>query len=73
MKSILEFNLPEEKEEFEAATKALLYKEKIDSLYDKVFRPYLKYDKEINGTKLTKEESNIIYRIWQEVREHFEE
>lgn len=49
MKTILEFDLPEEREELEAALKGSLYKARIDTLYTDVFRPHLKYDKSIIG------------------------
>jgi hypothetical protein len=73
MKAILEFNLPEEREEFEASSKGLSSKVKIDSIYDEVFRPYLKYGKEISNKELTEDEYHIIYTIWEEVRDHFQE
>lgn len=43
MKAILEFNLPEEREEFELAQKGLAYKHQLDEVWDKVFRPRHKH------------------------------
>lgn len=74
MKAKLEFNLPEDLEEFEAATKGSLYKMKIDTLYDEVFRPHIKYDKKLfDDHDLTDEELDIVERIWKKVSEHLEE
>lgn len=75
MKAVLEFNLPDEREEFEAASKGLSSKAKIDTLYDMVFRPYLKYGKAIDSSseELSEDEYHVIYTVWQEVQEHFSE
>lgn len=74
MKAILEFNLPEDREEFENATKGSIYKMKINTLYDGVFRPHIKYDKKLfDDHDLTDEEFDIIERIWKKVSEHLEE
>lgn len=75
MKAVLEFSLPDEQESFEAASKGLINKAKIDTLYDIVFRPYLKYGKAIDLSyeELSEDEYHVIYTIWQEVQEHFSE
>jgi hypothetical protein len=43
MKGILEFNLPEEREEFETAVKAGKYSAAIDEIGNEVFRPARKH------------------------------
>ena len=79
MKSILEFDLPEEREELEAALKGSLYKARIDTLYDEVFRPHMKYNKPIlakdesSMQELTDEQLEIIEQIWENVFKHFED
>jgi TRAP-type C4-dicarboxylate transport system substrate-binding protein len=78
MKASLEFNLPEEREELDAALKGSLYKARIDELYDQVFRPHLKYDKPIIGAdpkwqELSEEQRSVIEALWKKVAEHFED
>lgn len=79
MKTTISFNLPEEREELDAALNGSKYKVRIDALYDDVFRPHLKYCKPIlveDETKmqvLTDEQSEVIYAIWKKVAEHFED
>jgi hypothetical protein len=78
MKASLEFNLPEDKEELDAALKGSLYKARIDELYDQVFRPHIKYDKPIIGAdpkwqELTEEQLLVIETLWKKVAEHFED
>lgn len=72
MKAILEFNLPEDREEFEAAVKGLDNKTKIDTLYDEVFRPHLKYGKGLSGEELTEDEEKTLRAIWDEIVNHLE-
>lgn len=51
MKAILEFNLPEEREEHTEALNGWKYKLQLDEVWDKVFRPAYKHgylDDEIN-------------------------
>lgn len=43
MKAILEFNLPEERGEFELAQKGDVYKYALDEVWDRVFRPFYKH------------------------------
>jgi hypothetical protein len=78
MKSTLHFDLPEEKEELQAALKGSLYKARIDELYDKVFRPHIKYGKPIIGAdpkwqELSEEQLLVIEVLWKKVAEHFED
>lgn len=75
MKTILEFDLPEEREELEAALKGSLYKARIDTFYTDVFRPHLKYDKPIIGTdsELSEDQFLVIEALWKKVAEHFED
>jgi hypothetical protein len=78
MKASLEFNLPEDREELDAALKGSLYKARIDELYDQVFRPHLKYDKPIIGAdpkwqELSEEQRSVIEALWKKVAEHFED
>jgi hypothetical protein len=79
MKSTLEFNLPEEKEELQAALNGSLYKDRIDELYDRVFRPHFKYDKPLmpkdegGMQELTDEQVAVLEQVWENVRQHFED
>jgi hypothetical protein len=79
MKTTLEFDLPEEKEELQAALNGSLYKARIDELYDRVFRPHIKYDKpiltkdETSMQELTDEQLAVIQQLWKNVAEHFED
>jgi len=72
MKAILEFNLPEEKEDHLDAINGPKYKDKIDSLYYQVFRPHLKYDKPIIGEELFDYQLEVVEALWKRVNEHFE-
>lgn len=79
MKSTISFNLPEEREELNDALNGGKYKARIDTLYDEVFRPHIKYNKYIiEGTdnkwqELTEEQYLVIEAIWKKVAEHFED
>lgn len=78
MKTILEFDLPEEREELQAALKGSLYKTRIETLYNDVFRPHLKYDKPIIGAdpkwqELSDEQREVIEVLWKKVAEHLED
>lgn len=73
MKATLEFNLPEDKEEMENAIKGGFNKMKIDTLYDEVFRPHIKYGTPITDGDLTDEQLTIIESIWEKVFNHFED
>ncbi len=79
MKSILEFDLPEEKDELKDALNGSVYKARIDTLYDEVFRPHMKYNKPIlakdesSMQELTDDQLEIIEQIWENVFKHFED
>lgn len=78
MKTILEFDLPEEKDQLENAINGSLYKARIDTLYTDVFRPHLKYDKPIIGAdpkwqELSDEQREVIEALWKKVAEHLED
>jgi hypothetical protein len=75
VKTILEFDLPEDREELDAVLKGSLYKVRIDELYAQVFRVYLKYNKPIIGTdsELSEEQREVIEALWKKVAEHFED
>jgi hypothetical protein len=69
----LEFNLPEEKEEFLAAQNGMKYKCQIDELYDRVFRPHIKYEKQLTPNVDRSDELEVTQAIWDKVKEHFED
>lgn len=79
MKTTISFNLPEEREELNDALNGGKYKARIDTLYDKVFRPHMKYNKPIlakdesSMQELTDEQLEIIEQIWENVFKHFED
>jgi hypothetical protein len=72
MKSTLHFNLPDERYEFHVAVNGRKYKDSIDSLYDQVFRPIIKYEKPIIGDELKGSHLEVVEAIWQMVNEHFQ-
>ena len=55
MKSMLKFNLPEEREEFDAAINGGKYKGMLDDIHN-VFRTYRKY----KSDELTEDQNKII-------------
>ena len=79
MKSTIEFNLPEERDELNDALNGGKYKACIDMLYDEVFRPHMKYNKPIlakdesSMQELTDEQLEIIEQMWENVFKHFED
>lgn len=79
MKSTLEFDLPEEKDELKDALNGGVYKARIDTLYDEVFRPHMKYNTpllakdESSMQELTDEQLEVIEQIWENVFKHFED
>jgi hypothetical protein len=79
MKSTIEFNLPEEREELNDALNGSRYKSRINTLYDEVFRPHLKYGKpliaksELEMEELTQEQLAIIQQVWDNVFNHLED
>lgn len=79
MKTTLEFDLPEERDQLENAINGSLYKARIETLYTDVFRPHLKYNKYIieevdnKWQELTEEQFLVIEALWKKVAEHFED
>lgn len=85
MKSTIEFNLPEEREELNDALNGSRYKSRIDTLYDRVFRPHIKYGKPLvcksemekltqnEVEELTQEQLATIELVWYNVFNHFED
>jgi hypothetical protein len=72
MKTLIEFNLPEEREELDAALSGSRNKMLIETLYSEVFRPHFKYDKPIIGKEITLEQFEILEVLWKNIAEHFE-
>ena len=73
MKTTISFNLPDEREELEDALNGSKYKARIDTLYDEVFRPHLKYGNPIIGNELNGDQEQVIVELWKKVAEHFED
>lgn len=75
MKSTIVFNLPEDREELNDALNGSKYKSRIDTLYDRVFRPHLKHEKPImeEGSVLSPEEYDVIHELWKKTLQHFED
>jgi len=79
MKTTISFNLPEEREELNDALNGSKYKARIDTLYEEVFRPHMKYSKPIiakdesSMQELTDDQLEIIKQIWENVFKHFED
>ena len=71
-KATLEFNLPEERDDHVNALYGSLYKVKIDTIYDEVFRPVFKYDQPVNGKVLSGPERELLEQVWELVYEHFD-
>ena len=71
-KATLEFNLPEERDDHVNALYGSLYKMKIDTLYDEVFRPVFKYGQPINGKVLTGPERELLEHVWELIYENFD-
>lgn len=79
MKTTISFTLPEEREDLEYALNGSKYKVRIDTLYNDVFRPHLKYGNPILGENefkmkdLSDEQREVIEALWKKVAEHFED
>ena len=71
MKAIIEFDLPEEREEHLNALNGSKYKDKIDMMYDVVFRPHLKYEKPIIKDQLTAEHEEVARALLVKLIDHF--
>jgi hypothetical protein len=67
MKAILEFNLPEDEEDFRLATKASRMKYALDDIYNKVFRPRCKYG--LSEQELAMDRGELVEKIKCEVME----
>ena len=63
MKAILEFNLPEDKEEFDAASKGMDWA-LIAYEIDELLRKKLKYEKLLPNTRETLEELRETFNTW---------
>lgn len=64
MKAILEFKLPEEKQDFEYASRGAEYMHTIDEIWNEVFRPHYKHgykDKELQ--KLMEDNWDVASKI----------
>jgi hypothetical protein len=72
LKAIIEFNLPEDREDFEAAIAGGKSKMLIDTLYDDVFRVMIKYST-FEGEELDDKSYKLVEDIWQKVYAHFYE
>lgn len=78
-KVILEFNLPEEREAFEDATKGSEYKWALEEVWDKVFRPRHKHGygrKDIDDLMEDERVSKVVdflEEIYHEARRKYEE
>jgi len=73
MKAILEFNLPEEKEDHLDALNGSRYKCQIDTLYNEVFRPHIKYGQPLTPNVDKEIEYEVLSAIWKQVNRHFED
>lgn len=71
-KAILEFNLPEEREDHVNALYGSVNKMKIDTIYDEVFRPIFKYNQPVHGKVLSDSEIELLQKIWEMLCEHFD-
>jgi hypothetical protein len=72
VKAILEFNLPEERDDHINALYGSVYKMKIDTIYDEVFRPIFKYDPLVKGKVLSVSERELLEQVWELLYEHFD-
>lgn len=77
MKSILEFNLPKEKDELNDALNATKYKAQTETWYTDVFRTHLKHDTPINlkgkDYILTQKDRDLLQYFIVKLVEHFDE
>jgi hypothetical protein len=71
LKAIIEFDLPEEREEHDNALNGSKYKDKIDMMYDVVFRPHLKHQKPIIKDQLTLEHEEVMRALLTKLVDHF--
>ena len=75
MKATLEFNLPEENEEFELAKNAVKYSIVLDEVDERLFRQPLKYDNVPPALKKAIAENyldmRVVCRVLEALREDF--
>lgn len=71
LKAIIEFDLPEEREEHINALNGSKYKDKIDMMYDVVFRPHFKHQKPIIKDELTFEHEEVAHALLTKLLDHF--
>lgn len=66
MKAILEFQLPEEKQDHETALNGWRYQYKLDEVWNQVFRPAFKHgyaDEELNKLSQSKTGQKLIEKL----------
>lgn len=76
MKAILEFTLPEEREEFITAQKGVDYKIALDEMWSKVFRPAFKHgysDEELNKLLENEDCFKVLEKLAELYREVLDE
>lgn len=77
MKATLEFNLPEEREEFETAQQAWKYKAALEEMWERIFRPRHKHGYGIENldsfnSKQFDLAMNDLEKIYHEIVEDYE-
>ena len=72
MKATLEFNLPEERDDHINALYGSVYKMKIETIYNEVFRPIFKYNQPVKGKVLSDSEKDLLKHVWELLYEHFD-
>ena len=72
MKATLEFNLPEERDDHINSLYGSVYKMKIDTIHDDVFRPIFKYGQHVKGKVLSVSERELLEHVWELLYEHFD-
>jgi hypothetical protein len=80
MQVSMHFKLPRDEEKFLACLKGIHNKKKLESLYEEVFRPHIKYNLPILPSKnpsrmqeLTQEQLDVIHALWNKVANHIYE
>jgi len=66
MKAILEFNLPEDREDFKMALNANKYHIIVENLYNDVFRPVMKYNED-------RKQVEAFEMVWDKVNTYIQE
>lgn len=74
---VLIYNLDDhdQRRDFEAAFKGPSLKLKVDTIYDDIFRPHMRYTVSVLNPhrKPSKTESLVLEKIWEKISEHFNE